>query len=130
MVTRHLFASIATQQQQQQQEQQITCRPPPQTATASIFAPRTEDMNKGFLTFSEDHPGLTSGCLLSLLFQTNTLSLFSNNVSSLIIFLSKEKRTTPLSLSFLLLFFYYSFLLFFYYIWKGRFLARWKMLQC
>ncbi|KAG9434019.1 hypothetical protein HZU67_04570 [Apis mellifera carnica] len=59
VVTRHLFASIATQQQQQQQEQQITCRPPPQTATASIFAPRTEDMNKGFLTFSEDHPGLT-----------------------------------------------------------------------
>ncbi|XP_031366475.1 protein similar-like isoform X1 [Apis dorsata] len=56
VVTRHLFASIATQQQQ---EQQITCRPPPQTATATIFAPRTEDMNKGFLTFSEDHPGLT-----------------------------------------------------------------------
>ncbi|CAK9813264.1 Hypoxia-inducible factor 1-alpha [Anthophora quadrimaculata] len=58
-VTRHLFASLASQQQQQQQEQQITCRPPPQTATASIFAPRTEDMSKGFLTFSEDHPGLT-----------------------------------------------------------------------
>ncbi|XP_011504674.1 PREDICTED: hypoxia-inducible factor 1-alpha [Ceratosolen solmsi marchali] len=34
-------------------------RPPPQTATASIFAPRTKDMNKGFLTFSEDQPGLT-----------------------------------------------------------------------
>ncbi|XP_043520822.1 uncharacterized protein LOC122534349, partial [Frieseomelitta varia] len=59
VVTRHLFASITTQQQQQQQQEQITCRPPPQTATASIFAPRTEDMNKGFLTFSEDHPGLT-----------------------------------------------------------------------
>ncbi|XP_071868413.1 HIF-1 transcription factor component sima isoform X1 [Bombus fervidus] len=59
VVTRHLFASIATQQQQQQQQDQITCRPLPQTATASIFAPRTEDMNKGFLTFSEDHPGLT-----------------------------------------------------------------------
>ncbi|XP_076667210.1 HIF-1 transcription factor component sima isoform X2 [Andrena cerasifolii] len=56
-VTRHLFAPIATQQQQQQE--QISCRPPPQTATASIFAPRTEDMNKGFLTFSEDQPGLT-----------------------------------------------------------------------
>ncbi|KAF7991322.1 hypothetical protein HCN44_002884 [Aphidius gifuensis] len=31
----------------------------PQTTTASIFAPRTEDMSKGFLTFSEDQPGLT-----------------------------------------------------------------------
>lgn len=60
-VTRHLFAPLATtvQQEQQQQEQpQLSCRP--QTATASIFAPRTEDMNKGFLTFSEDQPGLTS----------------------------------------------------------------------
>jgi len=66
-VTRHLFAPLATavqqqeQQQQQEQEQeqsQLSCRP--QTATASIFAPRTEDMNKGFLTFSEDQPGLTS----------------------------------------------------------------------
>ncbi|XP_048509123.1 protein similar isoform X2 [Athalia rosae] len=34
-------------------------RPQPQTATASIFAPRTKEMNKGFLTFSEDQPGLT-----------------------------------------------------------------------
>ncbi|KAJ8674336.1 hypothetical protein QAD02_005598 [Eretmocerus hayati] len=34
-------------------------REAPQTATASIFAPRTKDMNKGFLTFSEDQPGLT-----------------------------------------------------------------------
>ncbi|XP_076380332.1 HIF-1 transcription factor component sima isoform X1 [Megalopta genalis] len=60
-VTRQLFVPISPQQQQQQQQQQeqITCRPPPQTATASIFAPRTEDMNKGFLTFSEDQPGLT-----------------------------------------------------------------------
>lgn len=38
----------------------ITNRSSPQTATASIFAPRTEDMNKGFLTFSDDQPGLTS----------------------------------------------------------------------
>ncbi|XP_031848745.2 HIF-1 transcription factor component sima isoform X1 [Nomia melanderi] len=58
-VTRQLFVPISPQQQQQQQQEQITCRPPPQTATASIFAPRTKDMNKGFLTFSEDHPGLT-----------------------------------------------------------------------
>lgn len=32
----------------------------PQPATAKIFAPRTEDMNKGFLMFSDDEPGLTS----------------------------------------------------------------------
>lgn len=65
-VTRHLFAPLVTVQQQEQQQQrqqqqeqpQLSCRP--QTATASIFAPRTEDMNKGFLTFSEDQPGLTS----------------------------------------------------------------------
>ncbi|KAL0270286.1 UNVERIFIED_CONTAM: hypothetical protein PYX00_007749 [Menopon gallinae] len=31
----------------------------PQLATSKIFAPRTEDMNKGFLTFSDDEPGLT-----------------------------------------------------------------------
>ncbi|CAL7951157.1 unnamed protein product [Xylocopa violacea] len=55
VVTKHLFAPIDSQEQQEQ----IPCRPPPQTATASIFAPRTEDMNKGFLTFSEDQPGLT-----------------------------------------------------------------------
>ncbi|XP_014477700.1 PREDICTED: protein similar isoform X2 [Dinoponera quadriceps] len=58
-VTRHLFAPLAQQSQQEQQQQQLSCRPSPQTATASIFAPRTEDMNKGFLTFSEDQPGLT-----------------------------------------------------------------------
>ncbi|XP_046815692.1 uncharacterized protein LOC124422817 isoform X1 [Vespa crabro] len=60
-VTRQLFAPLSstTNQQQQELQQQVSCRPPPQTATASIFAPRTEDMNKGFLTFSEDQPGLT-----------------------------------------------------------------------
>nr|CAD7589565.1 unnamed protein product [Timema genevievae] len=31
----------------------------PQAATSKIFAPRTEEMNKGYLTFSEDEPGLT-----------------------------------------------------------------------
>ncbi|CAG9864042.1 unnamed protein product [Phyllotreta striolata] len=31
----------------------------PISATSSIFAPRTEDMNKGFLTFSDEEPGLT-----------------------------------------------------------------------
>lgn len=32
----------------------------PQTATSKLFAPRTEEMNKGFLMFSEEEPGLTS----------------------------------------------------------------------
>ncbi|XP_012275539.1 hypoxia-inducible factor 1-alpha isoform X2 [Orussus abietinus] len=50
-VTRSLFVPTPIQEQ--------PSRPPPQTATATIFAPRTEDMNKGFLTFSEDQPGLT-----------------------------------------------------------------------
>ncbi|XP_076268178.1 HIF-1 transcription factor component sima isoform X3 [Rhynchophorus ferrugineus] len=31
----------------------------PHTATKTIFAPRTKDMSKGFLTFSEEEPGLT-----------------------------------------------------------------------
>ncbi|KAL1513011.1 hypothetical protein ABEB36_002499 [Hypothenemus hampei] len=31
----------------------------PHAATKTIFAPRTEDMSKGFLTFSEEEPGLT-----------------------------------------------------------------------
>ncbi|XP_059474998.1 hypoxia-inducible factor 1-alpha-like isoform X2 [Neocloeon triangulifer] len=33
--------------------------PLPQPATSKIFMPRTEDMSKGFLTFSDDEPGLT-----------------------------------------------------------------------
>lgn len=32
----------------------------PQTATSKLFAPRTEEMNKGFLMFSDEEPGLTS----------------------------------------------------------------------
>lgn len=38
----------------------IVCSESPKAATAKIFAPRTEDMNKGFLTFSDDDTGLTS----------------------------------------------------------------------
>lgn len=34
--------------------------PRPQTATSKIFAPRTEEMSKGFLMFSDEEPGLTS----------------------------------------------------------------------
>lgn len=60
VTTRHLFAPTAVQQQQQL----LSSRLPPQTATESIFAPRTEDMNTGFLTFSEDQPGLTSAYFL------------------------------------------------------------------
>lgn len=36
------------------------CSESPKATTANIFAPRTEDMNKGFLTFSDDDTGLTS----------------------------------------------------------------------
>lgn len=36
------------------------CSESPKATTAKIFAPRTEDMNKGFLTFSDDDTGLTS----------------------------------------------------------------------
>lgn len=36
----------------------------PQAATSKIFAPRTEEMNKGFLMFSEEEPGLTSMCIV------------------------------------------------------------------
>jgi hypoxia-inducible factor 1 alpha len=32
------------------------------SVTSSVFAPRTKDMNKGFLMFSEIEPGLTSKC--------------------------------------------------------------------
>lgn len=35
----------------------------PQAATAKTFVPRTEDMNKGFLMFSDDESGLTSKSL-------------------------------------------------------------------
>ncbi|VVC35310.1 Hypothetical protein CINCED_3A022974 [Cinara cedri] len=37
----------------------IVCSESPKATTAKIFAPRTEDMNKGFLTFSDDDTGLT-----------------------------------------------------------------------
>lgn len=52
-----------------------TPSPRPKTATSKIFAPRTEDMSKGFLTFSEEEPGLTSKYLRSLL--CNSLSTLS-----------------------------------------------------
>lgn len=55
-------STFGINQDQPSQLQHLINRPPPppHTATASIFAPRTKDMNKGFLTFSEDQPGLTS----------------------------------------------------------------------
>lgn len=37
-----------------------SAHPRPQTATSKLFQPRTEEMNKGFLMFSDDEPGLTS----------------------------------------------------------------------
>lgn len=44
-----LFTSIVT-----------SLSPGPQPVTSKLFVPRTEDMNKGFLMFSEEEPGLTS----------------------------------------------------------------------
>lgn len=43
----------------------VTAQQRPQNVTTKIFAPRTEDMNKGFLMFSEDESGLTSKYNLS-----------------------------------------------------------------
>lgn len=71
-VTASVFTPISTIQQQQQQNQVLPPnqqQPPhhrPQPATAKIFVPRTDDMNKGFLMFSDDGPELTSKCSLCL----------------------------------------------------------------
>lgn len=51
--TAKLFANIEIDK-----EPENTVRP--HTATTKIFGPRTKDMNKGFLTFSEEEPGITS----------------------------------------------------------------------
>lgn len=40
----------------------------PQPATAKIFAPRTKDMNKGYLTFTDDNTGIRSEYTLSVHF--------------------------------------------------------------
>lgn len=63
-VTAKLFSSY-----EPPKEPEVTVRP--HTATKTIFAPRTKDMSKGFLTFSEEEPGLTSkyNIFLSLLFK-------------------------------------------------------------
>lgn len=47
--------------------------PRPQTATLKIFAPRTEDMSKGFLTFSDEEPGLTSKYIAFIFYVDITL---------------------------------------------------------
>lgn len=54
-----LKAPVATKSRAQSATAKIF-RPNPQNVTSSIFAPRTKDMNKGFLMFSEDESGLTS----------------------------------------------------------------------
>lgn len=38
------------------------CSESPKATTTDTFAPRTKDMSKGFLTFSDDDTGLTSKC--------------------------------------------------------------------
>ncbi|XP_023242372.1 hypoxia-inducible factor 1-alpha-like [Centruroides sculpturatus] len=56
---------IVSTEQVKCQEQKVTVQPTtnvssgPQISTKSIFAPRTADMNKGFLTFIDDKSGLT-----------------------------------------------------------------------
>lgn len=55
-VTAKLFSLYEPPKEVQQQPEIVR----PHTATKTIFAPRTEDMSKGFLTFSEEEPGLTS----------------------------------------------------------------------
>lgn len=55
-VTAKLFAPYEPPKEVQPQPEIVR----PHTATKTIFAPRTEDMSKGFLTFSEEEPGLTS----------------------------------------------------------------------
>ncbi|XP_025831402.1 hypoxia-inducible factor 1-alpha-like [Agrilus planipennis] len=55
-VTAKLFGEPVNQSQSPQHHPPLVR---PQTATFKIFAPRTEDMSKGFLTFSEEEPGLT-----------------------------------------------------------------------
>ena len=41
-------------------EKPVKVSTPLVTTTSKLFAPRTEDMNKGYLMFSDDEPGLTS----------------------------------------------------------------------
>lgn len=64
----------------------------PQTNTSKIFGPRTRDMNKGYLMFSEEAPGQTSECLfffLILFYSFNFISyggqfISKNKISSII----------------------------------------------
>lgn len=70
------------QQQQEKQERAYSVTeklfipisaisPRPESATQKIFVPRTEDMNKGFLMFSEEEPGLTSKFICIILIFCN-----------------------------------------------------------
>lgn len=67
------------------------CSESPKAATANIFAPRTKDMNKGFLTFSDDDTGLTSEPITTRIF-----SFFRETNRNVISFLqcSKTNRKT------------------------------------
>lgn len=63
-ITAQLISNYQPQQQQLEPPVPVvTVTPPqplrPQTATSKIFVNRTEEMNKGFLTFSDEEPGLT-----------------------------------------------------------------------
>lgn len=71
-VTSQLFTRVSTAVQPRSSPQptsvtsKLFSNAEPQPATSKIFVPRTEDMNKGFLTFSDDESGLTSKLTLFL----------------------------------------------------------------
>lgn len=71
-VTAKLFSSYEPPKEQQE----VIARP--HTATKTIFAPRTEDMSKGFLTFSEEEPGLTSKYFLIIWFMQQLFEVLSS----------------------------------------------------
>ncbi|GAB0087527.1 protein similar [Sergentomyia squamirostris] len=63
-----ITTTLKEEEKQQQKSYSVTEKlfipisaisPRPESATQKIFVPRTEDMNKGFLMFSEEEPGLT-----------------------------------------------------------------------
>lgn len=60
-VTAKVFGGLnSTQQTQVYQPTQQQPLQRPQPVTSKLFVPRTEDMNKGFLMYSDEEPGLIS----------------------------------------------------------------------
>lgn len=55
---------LSEREEEEAEEEEDEGAARPKINTSLIFGPRTKDMNKGFLTFSEEKPGLTSKYLL------------------------------------------------------------------